>query len=435
MLKFSKEVVIMKDLNVKNCFLPADILLPDFDKVDGKKWSVIACDQFTSEKDYWDAAEKIIGSSKSTLNLMIPEIYLEQSEDRIPLVHAKMEEYLKSVLICNPESMIYLERVQSDGRLRRGIVGMVDLEKYDYTKGSQSLIRATEGTVLSRIPPRVAVRREAPIELPHVILLVDDPEKTVVEPLSVKKNDFKKAYDFELMLGSGSVKAYFIDKDSQKEIASALEKLISPDKIVEKYGSADVAPLLFAVGDGNHSLATAKAAYEEVKTRIGEEAAKSSLARYALAEVENLHDDTLEFEPIYRILLGADEKALTDALVKYVDTLKGDAPEQKIILVGKDGDKEICVPAPVQQLAVGTLQEFLDKYLEAHPEIEIDYIHGEDSLRSLSEKDGVLGFLFDGMQKDELFKSVIFDGSLPRKTFSMGLAKDKRFYIECRKIK
>ena len=425
----------MKDLNVKNCFLPADILLPDFDKVDGKKWSVIACDQFTSEKDYWDAAEQIIGDSESTMNLMIPEIYLEQSEDRIPLVHAKMEEYLKSVLISHPESMIYLERVQSDGRLRRGIVGMVDLEKYDYTKGSQSLIRATEGTVLSRIPPRVAVRREAPIELPHVILLVDDPERTVVEPLSFKKDAFGKAYDFELMLGSGSVKAFFIDKESQKEIANALEKLVSPDKIAEKYGSTDIAPLLFAVGDGNHSLATAKAAYEEVKSKIGEEKAKNSLARYALAEVENLHDDTLEFEPIYRILLGADENALTDAFEKYIETLKGDAPEQKIILVGKDGDKEFCVPAPVQQLAVGTLQEFLDKYLEAHPEIEIDYIHGEDSLRSLSEGDGVIGFLFDGMQKDELFKTVIFDGSLPRKTFSMGLAKDKRFYIECRKIK
>ena len=193
--------------------------------------------------------------------------------------------------------------------------------------------------------------------------------------------------------------------------------------------------MLFAVGDGNHSLATAKAAYEEVKAKIGEEKAKNSLARYALAEVENLHDDTLEFEPIYRILLGADENALTDAFEKYIETLKGDAPEQKIILVGKDGDREFCVPAPVQQLAVGTLQEFLDKYLETHPEIEIDYIHGEDSLRSLSEKDGAIGFLFDGMQKDELFKTVIFDGSLPRKTFSMGLAKDKRFYIECRKIK
>ena len=419
---------------IKNCFLPADILLPDFSSVEGRLWSVIACDQFTSEPEYWEAVAERVGDSPSTLNLMIPEVYLAESEERTVKAHAAMEEYLKNVLISHPDSMIYVERTQSDGRVRRGIVGMVDLEDYEYTKGSTALIRATEGTVLSRIPPRVKVRREASIELPHVMLLIDDPDKTVIEPLADKANGFSVAYDFDLMIGGGHIKGSFIDEKTQDDIRNALWEIASPDAMEKKYGDKTLVPLLFAAGDGNHSLATAKASFEEIKARDGE-AAMSKPARYALVEVVNLHDEALDFEPIYRVVFDADTEDLVRELKKYIKVLNGKASPQKMLCIVGENEEEIVVDKPVQQLTVGTLQAFLDEYSEAHPEIEVDYIHGEKALRTLSAKENAIGFLFDGMEKDELFKTVIFDGALPRKTFSMGHAKDKRFYLECRKIK
>ncbi len=422
----------MEEITMKNCFLPADILLPDLDKVSGKAWSVIACDQFTSEPEYWESAAKAADGSPSALNMIIPEVYLSETEKRIPLVHEAMEEYLKNVLVSHPDAMIYVEREQSDGRVRCGIVGAVDLECYDYTKGSDALIRATEGTVLSRIPPRVAVRREAVIELPHIMMLIDDKEKTVVEPLANKA--LEVAYDFDLMLGGGHIKGYFIDRETQVEIIKALEGIASPAEMERKYGKAGLSPLLFAVGDGNHSLATAKASFEEIKARDGE-TAMTSPARYALAEIVNLHDDALDFEPIYRVVFGADKAELLSALKKYIENLRGDAKPQKLICVSSDDDETIEIYSPEAQLTVGTLQSFLDDYCKDRPYVEVDYIHGEDSLRALASKGGALGFLFSGMEKNELFKTVIFDGALPRKTFSMGHARDKRYYLECRKIK
>lgn len=422
------------NVDIRNCFLPSDILLPDFAKIDGKKWAVIACDQFTSEKEYWEAVAEKTEGSPSTLNLMIPEVYLSESEERTVKVHETMEEYLKDVLVSHPSSMIYVERIQSDGRLRRGIVGMVDLECYEYTKGADSLIRATEGTVLSRIPPRVAVRRDALIELPHVILLIDDPKKTVIDPLASKMDLFDVAYDFDLMIGGGHIKGAFIDEKTQEEIISALANVASAEEMKEKYGDGNLAPLLFAVGDGNHSLATAKAAYEEIKASMGDEALNHT-ARYALVEIENLHDDALDFEPIYRVVFGADKDDLVSSLKKYISKLDGNAAPQKLLCVCGEDEQAIEVEHPVQQLTVGTLQEFLDEYSETHKEIEVDYIHGVEALKTLSKKENAVGFLFDGMKKDELFKTVIFDGALPRKTFSMGHAKDKRYYLECRKIK
>ena len=419
---------------LKNCFLPADILLPDFGKVEGRRWSVIACDQFTSEPEYWEAVAERVGDSPSTLNLMIPEVYLSESEERTLKAHAAMDDYLKNVLVHHPDSMIYVERTQPDGRVRRGIVGMVDLEDYEYTKGSTALIRATEGTVLSRIPPRVKVRREAPIELPHVMLLIDDPDKTVIEPLANKTEKFTVAYDFDLMIGAGHIKGSFIDKNSCEAIREALSLIASPEAMEKKYGDRTLAPLLFAAGDGNHSLATAKAAFEEIKARDGE-AAMQSLARYALVEVVNLHDEALDFEPIYRVIFNADTDDLVTSLKEYINKLDGNAPAQKMLCIRGENEETIAVAHPTQQLTIGTLQAFLDIYSEAHPEIEVDYIHGEKALRTLSTKDKAVGFLFDGMEKNELFKTVIFDGALPRKTFSMGHAKDKRFYLECRKIK
>ena len=416
------------------CFGTAEILLPDFKKVNGTKWSVVACDQYTSEPEYWKAAEAEVGDAPSTLRLMLPEIYLNDSEARIPAIREAMQKALNNELIAHPDAMIYLERVQSDGTVRHGIIGAVDLEQYDYSVGSTSLIRATEGTVLERIPPRVAVRRGASVELPHVMLLIDDRRRTVIEQVAEQAKKNAPIYDFDLMLGGGHVTGYLLDEATQKGALDALTALATPDAMMERYGDASLLPLLFAVGDGNHSLATAKASYEEIKQKIGADAAKEHPARYALAEVVNLHDEALNFEPIYRVVFGADGKDLVKGLKAFAADLKGSAASQRITIVTKEGDDVLEIPAPEQQLTVGTLQRFLDGYLKQHPEAEVDYIHGEESLRNLSCGDGAVGFLFDGMEKNDLFRTVLYDGALPRKTFSMGHAQDKRYYLECRKI-
>ena len=420
---------------MKKYFGAADILLPDFDKIDGERWAVVACDQYTSEPEYWESAAKVAGDSPSTLNVILPEVYLSETDERVPKINAEMEKYLKEVLVSHPDSMIFLERTQRDGVSRRGIVGIIDLEEYDFNKGSESLIRATEGTVLSRIPPRVKIRRDAPIELPHVMLLVDDPEKTVIEPLAEKKTGFETAYDFDLMCGGGHAKGYFLPQAEQDRINEALSALITPEKMAERYGENDFAPLLFAVGDGNHSLATAKACYTELKERLGEEAAKKSLARYALCEVVNLHDEALQFEPIFRVVFNVDPVDVVNELRKYSELLRGSAPAQRVEIFSEIFDSEYEFTHPEAQLTVGTLQNFLDGYAEAHPEAEVDYIHGEDSLISLARGENAIGFIFSGMEKSQLFKTVLCDGALPRKTFSMGHAHDKRYYLECRRIK
>jgi len=423
----------MNNLKNEKCYSSAEILFPDFKKVDAAKWAVVACDQFTSEPEYWEQARAEVGSSPSTLNIILPEVYLSESADRIPKINSVMEEYLASVLVSHPDSMIYVEREQSDGSIRRGIVLAVDLEAYDYTKGASSLIRATEATVIDRIPPRVAIRRNAKIEAPHVMLLIDDSERTVIEPLT-KLCDNAPIYDTELMLGGGRIVGRFINAELQAKVASALDALIAPEKIAQRYGSDDIAPLLFAVGDGNHSLASAKATYEEIKAKIGADAATSHPARYALVEVVNIHDDALKFEPIYRVMFGVDENDVISELEKYAEALGGTAAAQKVSYIFNGGEGELEFKKPVRQLTVGTLQDFIDGYISAHKGVEVDYIHGEDSVKKLAAKDGAIGFIFDGMSKDQLFKTVIFDGALPRKTFSMGHAEDKRYYLECRKI-
>ena len=415
------------------CFSSAHILLPDFNRIDGTLWSVVACDQYTSEPSYWEQVEKQVGDHPSTLRLMLPEIYLHDRENRIPAIHENMERALREWLIPHPESMIYLERTLSDGTIRRGLIGKVDLEAYDYRQGSISPIRATEGTVLSRIPPRVAVRRGAKLELPHVMLLIDDPERTVIEPLA-NRTDSRLAYDFALMQNGGSVKGVFLSPEAQRQTLRALEALAAPDAFGARYGDASLSPLLFAVGDGNHSLASAKAYYEELKAQLGDRAL-SHPARYALAEIVNLRDDALAFEPIYRVLFDVDAEDLLKKLKESLANLNGTALPQTLTAILPDREISLPVPHPAAQLAVGTLQSFLDAYLEQHPGVGIDYIHGEDTVRSLvSSAPGRLGFLFAGMQKSDLFRTVLYDGALPRKTFSMGHAQDKRFYLECRKI-
>ena len=419
---------------MKRYFFPANILLPDFSAVEGKKWACVACDQYTSQREYWEKAFALALGSPCTINLMLPEAYLDREAEMIPRINAKMQEYLCDVLCEHESTVIYLERTQADGRVRRGLVGCVDLEDYDYSKGSETLIRATEGTVLERIPPRVAIRRGVAIEMPHIMILIDDPDRTVIDPVAKRVSEDAVAYDFDLMANSGHVKGYFVSEQDFKGVDEALERLATRDKMREKYG-VDAAPLLFAMGDGNHSLATAKALYEEIKEEMGEEAAWEHPARFALCEIVNLHDTALDFEPIYRAIFGADAAELADAFGNYVDALCGTAERQTVTLIDGSGERNIEIRHPVSQLAVGTVQNFLDEYEKLHPEVTVDYIHGEDTVRELVKDEGAIGIIYDGMSKDMLFKTVICDGALPRKTFSMGHAEDKRFYIECRKIR
>jgi hypothetical protein len=413
----------------------ADILLPSRALIEQGRWATIACDQFTSEPSYWQEAEAIVGHAPSTLHMMLPEVYLQKTAERLPAIHEAMKDALDHHLICHENAMIAVARTQSDGRVRRGLVAKIDLEQYDYTKGCTALIRATEGTVLERIPPRVAVRRGAALEMPHVMLLIDDPDATVLDPLFADDIPHEIAYDTDLMLGGGHIKGHFLTVQEQARVLSALDALVTPQAMAARYGDETLAPLLFAVGDGNHSLATAKAAFEEIKAAIGQDAAATHPARYALVEIVNLHDEALSFEPIYRVMFGVDPLDVLASLRAYVADLDGTAAPQCVRVVGVEGAPEVVIDRPVQQLTVGTLQAFIDEYLSTHPGAEVDYIHGEDSTTALASAPDAIGFLFGGMEKSQLFRTVIYDGALPRKTFSMGHARDKRYYMECRKIK
>ncbi len=417
---------------MKRCFKVADILLPNFEVTDPARWAVVACDQYTSQPEYWQAVQSEVGDAPSTLNLILPEVYLNQTDTRVPRINSKMCEYQKNVLVKHENSAIFVERVQSDGSVRRGVVMAIDLECYDYTSGSSALIRATEATVLERIPPRVAVRRTAELELPHVMLLIDDPKRTVIEPL-ITECDGKIAYKTELMLGGGSICGRFLTEENISSVQNALDALVSEQSMEERYGDKTLSPLLFAVGDGNHSLATAKACYEEIKQRLGK-AAEEHPARYALVEIVNIHDDALRFEPIYRVAFNVDTRDLLNELHEYISGLDGTQAPQSLHFLTADDEGDIQIPNPQKVLTVATLQDFLDKYLSAHNDASVDYIHGEQATEKLSKSPNTIGFIYSGMQKDQLFKTVIYDGALPRKTFSMGHAEDKRYYMECRKI-
>jgi hypothetical protein len=416
-------------------FLPADILLPSCG--DGRLWSCVACDQYTSQPDYWASADALVGDAPSTLRLILPEVYLAETDTRKPAILSAMDRYMASVLTEHRDTMILVERTLGSGETRLGLMGMVDLMEYDYRKGADSLIRATEATVAERIPARTAIRRDAPLELPHVMMLIDDRRKTVVEPLFRKREALSVAYDHDLMQGGGHVKGYFLSAADVAGVTEALGALITPEAMAERYGDGTLAPLLFAVGDGNHSLAAAKTCFEEVRAAIGDEAAMSHPARYALCEVVNLYDDSLQFEPIYRTVFGVQPDALLAAFADYAAALAGDAAPQRVEWYADGRGGELTVGTPVAALPVGTVQDFLDGYMKDAPAgAYVDYIHGEDTARALTDgRADAVAFLFDGMAKEELFSTVISDGALPRKTFSMGHAEDKRFYTEARRIR
>lgn len=400
-------------MKYNHSFSAADILLP---KSDFSAWSAIACDQYTSEPEYWERVKSAVGDKPSAFNLVLPEVYL--SDDNLPYIekiNKNMQSYIDGDIFEEyNDALIYVERIQSDGKCRRGIVGKIDLQSYDYHSGTTAEIRATEQTVLSRIPPRVEIRKNAPLELPHVMLLFDDAKDTIFTYLAKNTDSFKKLYDFTLMCDAGSIKGYLLNEQAKDFVLKNLDDL-----------KAQNDGFLFCVGDGNHSLATAKECYAINQTEA---------SRYALTEIVNIHDTALQFEPIYRVVFGVNPELLINELV---DTLGGEYygnDAQKYTCVYGDITRDISVK-PTAKLAVGTLQAFLDEYVGGHPDVEIDYIHGEDSLKKLASRENSIGFLFDGMQKSELFDAVSADGSLPRKTFSMGHADDKRFYIEARKIK
>jgi hypothetical protein len=413
------------------------------------KWAVIACDQFTSQPEYWSEVEKLVGDAPSTLNLTFPEVYLEKpgGDERIRDIQTTMRKYMDEGILQPHGGLIYVERTVG-GKTRKGIVLCLDLEAYDYTKGSSSLIRATEGTIVDRLPPRIKIREGAMFELPHILVLIDDPERTVIEPVRGAKGQLQKLYDLDLMLNSGHLAGYAVNDEFENRVVGALRGLARAETFAEKYGIGKDQPvLLFAMGDGNHSLATAKAIWEKMKSQVG----MDHPSRYALVEIENVHDEALEFEPIHRVIFGL-KKDLSaelerffggdltyrpvegaEEMVKAVDSAQGE--KQLIGLVG--GGKHfgvIEVANPSSNLPVGTIQAFLDVLLKEGGAEKIDYVHGEDVTVKLGSQPGNAGFYLPGMSKSDLFKTVILDGALPRKTFSMGEAHEKRFYMEARKI-
>ena len=417
-------------------FGPADILLPQ--NCDLTKWSVVACDQYTSQNDYWERVAQTVGDAPSTLKLILPESQLEDGhfEEHVADINRTMDEYLDQGLFRTlPNALIYVERWLDNKKLRRGLVGVVDLECYDYNAGSSSLIRATEGTVITRLPPRVAVRRNASLELPHIMVLVDDPDKQLIEHLTYETDRMEEVYDFDLMERGGHITGYLVPEDLQADVCEILNTLARPHDFARKYDAKGKPVLLFAIGDGNHSLAAAKAAYEEKKQHTPQEQWADLPSRYALVELVNLHDESLEFEPIHRVCFDVDaDELMKDFLAAYPGAHYGEGDGHTITYVFDTEVGKITIPKPTAQLPVGTLQDFLDQWMQTHSG-RIDYVHGDDVTWELGRKPGNIGFLLPAMGKDELFKTVIFDGALPRKTFSMGEAHDKRFYLESRKIK
>lgn len=411
-----------------NIFGKADILLPA--QADMHRWAVIACDQFTSDTDYWARVRKEAGRSPSTVHMILPEADLGHVDEAeaIASINATMANYLdEGVFTCYPQSYLYVERTLCNGTVRPGLIGVVDLEQYDYHPGSVSPIRATEMTVLERIPPRRRVRKDAPIEFPHVLMLCDDDRKVLIEPIAAVKDRLQKVYDFDLMEDGGHITGWLVDAQCAQAFDERLQAYFAA--VPEKYADLDGAPVYLAVGDGNHSLATAKSCYETMKAEHPELDLRAHPARYALVELENIHDASQVFEPIHRILFDVDaEKLLRD--IRAIHTPGGVA----VHYVAGDMQSTICLDCSIGEPAVAVLQEFLDQWMVDNC-ARIDYIHDDDELTRLARRERAVGFLLPSMEKHELFRGVICGGVLPRKTFSMGHAREKRYYLEGRKIK
>ena len=398
---------------MKRCFSGADILLPKTDEME--KWSVIACDQHTSDLGYWHAVRNFVGKSLSTLNYILPEAELSNATDAtIEAINRNMKQSLLDNSFTEySNAYIYVERTLVDGSVRQGIVGMVDLEDYHYFYGENVKLCATEETVLERIPPRAKIRRNAPVEFSHIILFCDDPDCTIVEPVAANKNSLVKLYDFDLMMDGGHITGWLISGEVAAKLDAALE--------------AYEADSFYTVSDGNHSLVTAKRCYEE--RRDSADYKDGDPCRYALVELENINSSAIMFEPIHRLLTGVDVSKLMDDMGAISDSAGVPIPwfsgEHKGVFTLKSVDGE---------MTVATLQKFLDNWLKENVG-EIDYVHGDDTVRKLADRDNKIGFVLPKPERAEMFAHIMTGKALPRKTFSLGHACEKRYYLEGRKIR
>ena len=428
-------------MNQTSCFSPAHILLPA-EQIPLEQWGCVACDQFTSDRSYWERAAEAAAGSPSALNLILPEVYLEESDvpARVAKIHETMEDYAHNVLTRAVDGFIYVERTERSGRVRQGLVGKIDLEAYSYAQGARPAIRPSERTVEERIPPRMAVRRGACLETPHVMMLADDPACTLIEPIGARKNELRKVYEGELMLGGGHIAGWAVEDPALiEQIEDALAVLGSQEEFDKKYPDATRRdPLTLAVGDGNHSLATAKACWEELKKTLTPEQAAVHPARWCLAEVCNVHSPAIEIEPIHRVLFNVDCATVLLSLITWSDANMagcsfGGSKQQPFTLAGPHMSNVLSFENPTEPLTVGTIDDFIADYMERHTEARVDYVHDEPAVRALCKK-GAVAFLMPPFAKSDLFKGVVMGGVLPRKTFSMGHAEEKRYYVECRKI-
>nr|WP_320050689.1 DUF1015 domain-containing protein [uncultured Desulfuromonas sp.] len=419
-------------------------------------WSVIACDQYTSDRSYWQRLEQQTAGKISTLNLIFPEVNLEDDDapQRIEKINQTMRAYLADgSLEKQPSGFILIDRSTCEVSSRKGLMVALDLEQYDYTPGSKSLIRATEGTIVDRLPPRIKVRENAPIELPHIMVLIDDPEQTVIEPLF--NENLETVYDFDLLENGGHIRGLRVDQPGLiEQVVTALNRLMDTDRFQQRYQTSDNEVMLYAMGDGNHSFATAKAIWEQLKRQADDpQTIMDHPARYALVELVNLHDAGLEFEPIHRVLFDVEEEHLLTSMKNWYQDHNLDfefipcSDLQQAKEMSRADDEEHSFPCvisgffglcrirqPHLTLVVGTLQEFLDDFLKQTPAARIDYIHGSKSVTALGSVSDAAGFYLPAINKHDLFRTIVHDGALPRKTFSMGEADEKRFYLECRKI-
>jgi uncharacterized protein (DUF1015 family) len=411
-----------------------DILIPS-PQVDVKAWAVVACDQYTQDPSYWEKAEKARQGKPSTLSLILPEAFLAQKDSRLPAIHQAMRDYLGGGVFAPPlHGFVYLERKTEFGRLRKGLVVAIDLDAYDWNPQKKALIRATEATIVERIPPRMDVRRGAPLESPHVMLLADDSAHRLEEACASLARSAPPAYDTDLMLGAGHLRGYALSGAALATVGKALASTAGPG-------------FFFAVGDGNHSLASAKAVWDEYKA--AHPGVTEHPARYALAEIVNIYDEGLTFEPIHRVLFNVNARDLIGFLAEKLGG-KPEAASSKEDCVkrveqsasafcfawktaGGDADYAL-LESPVQGLAVSALQPALDEFLASRPGSSIDYIHGTEEVFSLARKEGAVSVLLPPIAKDSFFSTISAKGALPRKSFSMGEASEKRFYFECRKL-
>ena len=421
-------------------FQAADILLPaPWVELDG--WAVLACDQYTSMPSYWEKAQLARKGRPSALDIILPECYLDKADTaaRIEAIHANMHKVDNEVLLQKVHGFIYVERTTQSGT-RRGLLGAVDLEAYSYEAGATPLVRPSEATVAARIPPRLAVRRGAVLESPHIMMLMDDFPRDLLGELALRKADFQPLYDTPLMLGGGRVAGWAITDEADIEaVEKSVEELSRPEVFRQKYPGASGAPFALAVGDGNHSLATAKAYWEELKQTLSEEERQNHPARFCLAEVCSVRCSALLVEPIHRAVFGIEPEEfcrLFEAFLKGKQALAQKEERQRFRILGKHGDQisVLCASDAVHPLAVGTLEAFLAVLCEQKPDIRVDYIHGEAALQALVAQEGAVGVLLPNFEKQDLLRGVAEGGVLPKKTFSMGIAEEKRYYLECRRI-